>query len=74
MPVAAMPKPPGYSKERMRQVVARYTGRARALDAHRTPGTLDDVNVVLVLSESFSDPTRLHGPTFATTRSRAPAP
>jgi len=66
MPVAAMPEPPGYSKERMRQVVARYAGRARALDAHRTPGTLDDVNVVLILSESFSDPTRLHGPTFAT--------
>ena len=66
MPVAAMPKPVGYSRERMRQIVARYTDRAHALDAHRTPGAFDDVNVVLVLSESFSDPSRLRGPTFAT--------
>ena len=65
VPVAAMPEPPGYSKERM----FRWWFASRAgptLDAHRAPGALDGVNVVLVLSESFSDPTRLRGPKFAT--------
>ena len=56
-----MAPPPGYSRATMRRVAARYAADARAVDRTRAPGVLDRVNVVLVLSESFSDPTALRG-------------
>ncbi len=59
--VPPMPPPPGYSRATMRRVAARYAADARAVDRTRDPGVLDRVNVVLVLSESFSDPTALRG-------------
>ena len=61
MPVAPMPEPAGYDRARMSEIVARYTKAARQTNAGRGAGALDDVNVVMVLSESFSDPTRLAG-------------
>ncbi|WP_183095689.1 LTA synthase family protein [Nocardioides stalactiti] len=60
MPIAAMAEPPGYDEAAMRQVALRYAAEADLINADRT-GTLDDVNVVLVLSESFTDPTALEG-------------
>jgi hypothetical protein len=55
-----MAEPTGYSRTAMEQVAQRYTQAAYRINRDRT-GTLDDVNVVLVLSESFTDPTRLDG-------------
>ncbi|TNC17086.1 LTA synthase family protein [Georgenia sp. 311] len=61
LPGEAMARPEGYDAERMAEVVATYEQVAAAANADRDPGALDDVNVVLVLAESFTDPTRLAG-------------
>lgn len=58
--VEAMKPPRGYSAAAMDALVRRYT-RAAATMNRRRSATLDDVNVVVALSESFSDPTRLSG-------------
>lgn len=60
MPVSAMAKPQGYDEVTMTALADKYTELADDLNADRT-GSLDDVNVVLVLSESFTDPTQLEG-------------
>lgn len=60
MPVSAMAKPKGYDEAAMATIADRYTELADELNADRK-GSLDDVNVVMVLSESFSDPTELKG-------------
>lgn len=60
MPIEAMAKPRGYDEPTMSGIAARYEALADEVNAGRT-GSLDDVNVVLVLSESFTDPTRLDG-------------
>ncbi|MDZ5623076.1 LTA synthase family protein [Nocardioides sp. HM23] len=60
MPISAMATPTGYDQAAMDQVSARYTAAAERINRTRT-GSLDDVNVVLVLSESFTDPTQLDG-------------
>lgn len=60
MPVSAMAKPQGYDEAEMSRIADRYSSLAKDLNADRT-GSLDDVNVVLVLSESFTDPTELKG-------------
>ena len=58
LPMPAMATPPGYSEEAMRDLVARYSAEALATNQDRDPAALKDVNVVVVLSESLSDPTR----------------
>ena len=58
--VEAMKRPPGYSAAAMDALVRRYTDAATTMNRRRG-AALDDVNVVVVLSESFSDPTRLRG-------------
>lgn len=55
----AMKEPEGYSEEAMRQIADRWAQAADAINADRSPDALDDVNVVVILSESFSDPTLL---------------
>jgi phosphoglycerol transferase MdoB-like AlkP superfamily enzyme len=60
MPISAMAKPPGYDEAAMQQVADRYSHAAKVINRDRA-GSLDDVNVVLVLSESFTDPTQLKG-------------
>ncbi|MFC5177020.1 LTA synthase family protein [Nocardioides taihuensis] len=64
--VTAMEPPPGYGPEAMEEVARRYQRAADRINRGRTPGTLADVNVVLVLGESFSDPLRLSGMSVAT--------
>jgi phosphoglycerol transferase MdoB-like AlkP superfamily enzyme len=61
MHVPAMQRPPRYSQAKMREIVAKYTALAALINKDRDPHALDDVNVVSVLSEAFSDPTRLKG-------------
>ncbi len=59
--IPAMRKPPGYSRAAIERIVAKYSADAEELNKSRDTHALDDVNVVSVLSESFSDPTRLSG-------------
>ncbi len=58
--VKVMDEPEGYSKKAMAAVSRRYTAEAAKINATRAQ-KLTDQNVVLVLSESFSDPTRVPG-------------
>lgn len=60
LPTNAMPVPEGYGPERMAEIAAKYQGVADRINTTRT-ASLDDTNVIFVLSESFSDPTRLNG-------------
>ncbi len=59
--IPPVPVPEGYSAARMAQIVERYRAAAARINATRDPAGLSGVNVVIVLSESFSDPTALHG-------------
>ena len=55
-----MAKPSNYSEETMKKVAARYQKEAETINASRT-NNLTDSTVVYVLSESFSDPSRVPG-------------
>lgn len=55
-----MDKPSNYSEETMKKVAARYQKKAETINVSRT-NNLTDSTVVYVLSESFSDPSRVPG-------------
>lgn len=55
-----MDKPDDYSEETMKKVAARYQKKTEMINASRT-NNLTDSTVVYVLSESFSDPSRVPG-------------
>ena len=55
-----MDKPSNYSEETMKKVAARYQKKAEMINTSRT-NNLTDSTVVYVLSESFSDPSRVPG-------------
>lgn len=55
-----MDKPSNYSEETMKKVAARYQKEAETINASRT-NNLTESTVVYVLSESFSDPSRVPG-------------
>ena len=55
-----MDKPSNYSEETMKKVAARHQKEAETINASRT-NNLTDSTVVYVLSESFSDPSRVPG-------------
>lgn len=55
-----MDKPSNYSEKTMKKVTARYQKEAETINASRT-NNLTDSTVVYVLSESFSDPSRVPG-------------
>ena len=59
-----MDQPEGYDETTMRQIAHRYSGQADAINANRA-NKLTDSTVILVLSESFSDPTRVPGVSFS---------
>lgn len=56
----AMPTPRDYTQATMAGIVRQYDALAHRLNKGRT-GSFEDTNVVLLLSESFSDPTRING-------------
>lgn len=62
--VKIMDKPSGYSKENMEALAKKYAGEAEIINQTRT-ANLTDNTVIMVLSESFSDPTRVPGVSFA---------
>lgn len=55
-----MVKPDDYSEETMKQVEARYEKAAKKINAKRS-ANMTDSTVIYVLSESFSDPSRVPG-------------
>lgn len=55
-----MVKPDDYSEEAMKQVAARYEKAAKKINAKRS-ANMTDSTVIYVLSESFSDPSRVPG-------------
>lgn len=55
-----MVKPDDYSEETMKQVAARYEKAAKKINAKRS-ANMTDSTVIYVLSESFSDPSRVSG-------------
>jgi phosphoglycerol transferase MdoB-like AlkP superfamily enzyme len=50
-------EPDGYSEERMSEILERYIIKAQAGNADRMDLGEEDVNVIIVLNESFFDPT-----------------
>jgi phosphoglycerol transferase MdoB-like AlkP superfamily enzyme len=62
--VPAMEQPDGYGPDAMETIAERYSTRADQVNEGRNPGALDDVNVVVVLSEALSDPTKVEGVTL----------
>lgn len=55
-----MIKPENYSEETMKEVAARYEKAAKKINAKRS-ANMTDSTVIYVLSESFSDPSRVPG-------------
>jgi len=58
--VEIMDKPAGYSKERMKKVYQEYTDLSKQINQERK-NKLSDQTMIMTLSESFSDPTRVPG-------------
>jgi hypothetical protein len=54
-------EPRGYGAAEMARIAATYRGAAEEINRTRERDGLDDVNVVMVLDESFSDPLTLRG-------------
>ena len=61
--VKAMNEPHGYSEKTMQALVKRYKKEAELINKSRE-NNLTDNNLIMILSESFSDPTRVPGITM----------
>ena len=59
-----MDKPNGYSQEAMEKISRKYTEQAKQLNQTRTENMTDNT-VIMMLSETFSDPTRVPGVSFS---------
>lgn len=62
--VKAMDKPSNYSQKTMESLAKEYTQEAKTINQTRT-GELTDNTVIMILSETFSDPTRVPGVSFS---------
>lgn len=62
--IKAMEKPEGYSQKNMESIAQRYAKEADNINSSRT-NNLTDSTVIMILSESFSDPTRVPGVSFS---------
>lgn len=62
--VKAMDKPGNYSQKTMESLAKKYTQEAKTINQTRT-GELTDNTVIMILSETFSDPTRVPGVSFS---------
>ncbi|WP_346428318.1 LTA synthase family protein, partial [Bifidobacterium sp. SO1] len=58
-----MDKPDGYSKAAMAEIAEKYASAAKKTNATRA-NEMTDSTVIMILSESFSDPTRVPGIEF----------
>ncbi|WP_334331854.1 LTA synthase family protein [Companilactobacillus sp. HBUAS59544] len=59
MYVDVMDKPDGYSKEKMASIVKKYKKTAKQINRKRSNKDLSKQTLIFVLSESFSDPSRV---------------
>ena len=59
-----MDKPEGYSPETMEELAKKYSSEANQINGTRA-NNLTDNSVIMILSESFSDPTRVPGTALA---------
>jgi hypothetical protein len=57
----AMQPPADYSQQTMQELAATWSAVAAERNRGRSSAALEDVNIVVVLSESFSDPTQVSG-------------
>ena len=55
-----VPKPDGYSKERLEKIAQKYTNLSNEINEERS-NYLNDQTVIYILSESFSDPRKVEG-------------
>ncbi|MDR3305996.1 MAG: LTA synthase family protein, partial [Clostridiales Family XIII bacterium] len=55
---ATMTKPEGYSREKVAEIVSRYQEQAKAANADRADLENEDIDIVFIMNESFSDPDR----------------
>lgn len=62
--VKAMDKPDNYSQKTMESLAKKYAKEAQAINQTRS-GDLTDNTVIMILSETFSDPTRVPGVSFS---------
>ena len=60
-----MTEPADYDADTMAEISAKYTALADRLNRDRSADALAGVNIVVVLSEAFADPTALDGVTLA---------
>ena len=58
-----MEKPDGYSEQAMQDIAERYSAAAQDINATRSEN-LNDSTVIVILSESYTDPTRIPGTSF----------
>ncbi|MBF9709177.1 LTA synthase family protein [Bifidobacterium dentium] len=58
-----MDKPEGYSQQAMKEITKKYAKQAQQINQSRNE-TMTDSTVIMVLSETFSDPTRVPGVSF----------
>ena len=62
--VKAMDKPDNYSQKTMQSLAKKYAQEAQAINQTRS-GELTDNTVIMILSETFSNPTRVPGVSFS---------
>ena len=62
--VKAMDKPDNYSQKTMQSLAKKYAQEAQAIN-HTRSGELTDNTVIMILSETFSDPIRVPGVSFS---------
>ena len=53
-----METPDGYSEEKIKGIAEKYRNEASIINASRT-NNIEDQTVIFILSESFSDPSRV---------------
>lgn len=58
--IVVMERPKDYSKAKIQEIVAKYSAKAKDINAKRT-STLSEQTVIFNLSESFSDPSHVAG-------------
>ncbi len=58
--VVIMNEPKDYSKAKIEEIVAKYSSKAEKINTERT-NNLGEQTIIFNLSESFSDPSRVHG-------------
>jgi len=57
--MTVMDKPAGYSQKKMQSIAKKYTKVANSINQERSQSDINKQTLIYVLSESFSDPTRV---------------